>query len=63
MLELHRSIVIAPGRQSANSSVFPKSRAGASLQAAFDRVPISCFSVKIERALAGWTRAVAIIDD
>ena len=23
---------------------------------------VSCFSVKIERASAGWTRAVAIID-
>jgi hypothetical protein len=24
---------------------------------------VSCFPVKIERASAGWTRAVAIIDD
>jgi kynurenine formamidase len=26
------------------------------------RITISCFPVKIERASAGWTRAVAIID-
>jgi hypothetical protein len=24
---------------------------------------VACFPVKIERALAGWTRAVAIIED
>lgn len=29
---------------------------------AFNGFTISCFPVKIERASAGWTRAVAIID-